>query len=81
MSGKPDGKLRIGACGHAQRAVFNQLFLCIGARNCNGKPAEERCKKCGSTEVEPFSAPMLPPGAFRCVPCGAAWRPPVAAEQ
>lgn len=63
-----DGKQRVGACGHIQRAVIAQFYLCEGAANCDGKPV---CRKCGSRRVAPFVSEQTPPGSMHCWACGA----------
>jgi hypothetical protein len=74
------GKRILGACGHEHEFVFNQFALCT-KKGCDGKPGAgaasgRTCKQCNSTKMNPFSAPLLPDGAWSCFDCGrVSWEP------
>lgn len=71
-----DGRTRMGACGHLERAVVSQFYLCT----VNGCTGSQHCK-CGSDKVEAFEAAGLPPGSVHCWACGRVWRPGISASQ
>ena len=66
------GRLVTAACGHPGQHVVGQYVECL-VPGCDGLAGVARCKKCQSSKIEPFNAPLLPPGAMHCVPCGHAW--------
>jgi hypothetical protein len=39
-------------------------------------PAKAACPKCGGVDVEPFTAPMVPPGSWHCIKNGHVWWTP-----
>jgi hypothetical protein len=68
------GRRFIGPCGHLHEHIVSQFAVCT-VKGCEGVPA---CPKCGSTNVEPFSAPpIVPEGSFHCRERGHVWHPGV----
>lgn len=62
-------------CSHEGVAVIGQFYLC-SVKGCDTRADEQRCSKCGGTELYEFTAPMVPDGALACRGCGAVkWSP------
>jgi hypothetical protein len=69
------GKRFVGPCSHEWEHVLSTFAMCT-VKGCDGKaaPASKTACKCGSTNVEPFSAPpIVPDGSFHCWTCGRVW--------
>jgi hypothetical protein len=72
-----DGRRFVGACSHEHVFIFNQYSQCT-KKGCDGKPGASgrKCKQCGGAKMQPFSAPLLPDGAYSCWDCGrVSWEP------
>ena len=75
------GRRMPAPCGHDGVCVIGSYVACLRP-NCDGAASTgPRCDRCGSGQLEPFSAPFVPTGATRCVPCGRVWWGGVGADE
>jgi hypothetical protein len=63
-------------CSHEGEVIIGTFALCL--KGCDGKPGTSgrKCSRCGSGKMNPFSAPLVPDGAYSCWDCGRVdWTP------